>query len=62
MNYISSLLSANLCLYIDELQYQLSVNRNVDVSISTISCAVRSLALTNKHVSKAAAERNELLS
>jgi transposase len=61
MNYISSLLAANPCLYLDEIQDRLSDERGIDVSISTISRAVRSLALSHKRVSKAAMERNELL-
>jgi transposase len=61
MNYISSILPANPCLYLDEIQERLSADRRIDVSLSTISRAIRSLALSHKHVSKAAVERNELL-
>jgi transposase len=61
LNYLSSILDANPCLYLDELQSRLATDRDVDVSISTIFRAVRSLALSRKRVSKAALERNELL-
>lgn len=61
LNYISSLLAANPCLYLDELQDRLAMGRGIHVSIATISRAVRSLALSHKRVSKAASERNELL-
>ena len=61
IEYIHSLLLANPAMYLDELQEQLLSIRDVDVSLSTISRAVRGLALTHKHVAKTAAERNELL-
>jgi transposase len=61
LNFISSLLVANPCLYLDKLQDQLATDQDTHVSISTVSCAVRSLALSRKHVSAAAMERNELL-
>ncbi|KAA1475515.1 hypothetical protein DENSPDRAFT_748462, partial [Dentipellis sp. KUC8613] len=54
-------ISANPCLYLDELQLQLSENRHIDVSIATLSRAVRQMALTRKQVAKTALERNELL-
>ena len=61
ISYISSLLDANPTLYLDELQIKLAETRHVDVSIATLSRAVRHLAITHKKVSKAAMERNELL-
>jgi transposase len=61
LNFISSLLAANPCLYLDELQDRLATDRDIDVSISTVSRAVRRLALSRKRVSAAAMERNELL-
>src|SRR6202034_1106877 len=61
LNYLSSILDANPCLYLDELQSRLATDRDINVSISTIFRAVRSLALSRKRVSKAALERNELL-
>ena len=61
LNFISSLLVANPCLYLDELQDQLATDRDTHVSILTVSRAVRSLALSCKRVSAAAMERNELL-
>jgi transposase len=59
--YIFSLLTANPTLYLDELQIKLAEIRHVDVSIATLSRAVRRLAITHKKVSKDASERNELL-
>jgi transposase len=61
LNYISSLLVANPCLYLDELQDRLATDWDTHVSISTISRAVQSLTLSRKRVSAAAIERNELL-
>ena len=46
LNYLSSLLDANPCLYLDELQSRLATDRDVDVPISTIFRAVQRLALT----------------
>jgi len=61
IEYIHSLWLANPALYLDELQEQLLSVRDVDVSLSTISHTIWGLALTHKHISKTAAERNELL-
>jgi transposase len=60
MNYISSLLEANLVLYLDEIQDNLCA-LDIDVSLATISRALRRLALTHKHIAAAAVEHNELL-
>jgi hypothetical protein len=48
-------------LYLDELQEQLFAARDKDISLATLSRAIRRLAMTHKRVSKTAAERNELL-
>jgi hypothetical protein len=61
LNYLSSILDVNPCLYLDELQSRLATDQDVNVSISTIFHAVQSLALSRKHVLKAALERNKLL-
>ena len=61
MEYIHALLQANPVLYLDELQEQLFAARDKDVSLATLSRAIRRLAMTHKRVSKTAAERNELL-
>jgi hypothetical protein len=61
LTYISSLLAANPCLYLDELQDWLATDGDTLVSIATISWAVPSLALICKCMLKAALERNELL-
>ncbi|KAG2131761.1 hypothetical protein DEU56DRAFT_718455, partial [Suillus clintonianus] len=54
-------LDANPSLFLDEIQEQLLEARNVEVSIATLSCSLRRLAIMHKQTSKAAAERNELL-
>ena len=42
LNYLSSLLDANPYLYLDELQSWLATDQAINVSISTIFCAVQS--------------------
>jgi transposase len=61
IQYIHALLQANPTLYLDELQEQLFAARDKDVSLATISRAIRKLAMTHKCISKTAAERDELL-
>jgi hypothetical protein len=56
-----ALLQANPSLYLDELQEQLLVARDVDISIATISRTLRNLALSHKHITKKAAEHNKHL-
>ena len=60
MNYISSLIDAQPKIYLDEIEELLN-QRNVLVSIATLSHALRHMAITNKQVANAALERNELL-
>ncbi|KZP30238.1 hypothetical protein FIBSPDRAFT_707768, partial [Athelia psychrophila] len=52
---------ANPTLYLDEMQEKLWNARDVDVSISTLSCTLNRIALSHKSISRKAAERNELL-
>ncbi|KAJ8582892.1 hypothetical protein M405DRAFT_846176 [Rhizopogon salebrosus TDB-379] len=47
---------ANPTLYLDELQEQLFAARDKDVSLATISRAIRKLAMTHKCILKTAAE------
>jgi transposase len=61
INYLQSLLNANPSLYLDELQAQLAEVLDVEVSLATISRALRHLALTQKSLSKEALEKDELL-
>jgi transposase len=61
LDYLSALLDATPTLYLDELQQKLWDARAVDVSIPTLSRAIRRLAITNKKVVPEAVERNELL-
>ena len=60
MSYIYSILEANPGLYVDEIQQKLFESRDVDVSIATISHAIKRLAVSNK-VAKEALERDELV-
>ncbi|GBE83747.1 hypothetical protein SCP_0508030 [Sparassis crispa] len=61
VNYISSLIAAKPCIYLDELQEELYIHRNIVVSLATLSRTLRRSALSHKQVSKEAMERNELL-
>ena len=61
IDYISGLLAANPTLYLNKIQEKLESTHGVDVSIATISRTLDQLALSNKQVSKVAAEHNELL-
>jgi transposase len=61
MNFISSILDAQPVLYLDEIQERLLDTLDIDVSIATISRAMRRLAFTHKNVAAAALERNEEL-
>lgn len=60
-SYLHSLLRADPTLYLDELQERLYQARDVDVSIATLSRALRRLALSHKSTATAALERNEQL-
>ncbi|KAJ3503155.1 hypothetical protein NMY22_g18348 [Coprinellus aureogranulatus] len=59
--YIKDLLTENPSMYLDEIQEHLLEDRDVDVSISTISRALRHLNMTRKTLTKASAERDEEL-
>ncbi|TFK23477.1 hypothetical protein FA15DRAFT_565142, partial [Coprinopsis marcescibilis] len=61
INYMLSYVRAHPKVYLDEIQDALSMYRSVNVSLATISRALRRMAFTNKAVSKAALERNEML-
>lgn len=61
MNYLASLIEGRPKIFLDELQAELDFTRNIHVSISTISRALRHLAVSHKKVASAAFERNELL-
>lgn len=61
VQYVVSLLQANPSLYLDELQHRLSIGREIDVSISTLSRTLRRISLSHKSVAREAAERNDLL-
>lgn len=47
--------------YLDEIQLHLFDTQNVWVSTSTISCAIASMVITNKKISKATGEQDEIL-
>lgn len=61
MDYLASLLAARPAIFLDEIQEELKVHLDLDVSLSTISRALVSIAVTRKGVSKEAAERDEML-
>ncbi|KAJ7640206.1 hypothetical protein B0H17DRAFT_859244, partial [Mycena rosella] len=59
--YLEEILHANLTLYLDELQSKLQFVREVYVSLVTISHAMVQLQLSQKKLTKVAAERDEQL-
>ena len=62
LSFLKEILEANPSLYLDEMQQKLSDVREVNVSVATISRALRyDINLSRKGVTKAAAERNEVL-
>ena len=61
INYLASIIDARPKIYLDELQQELLLHRNIDVSISTISRALQQLAISQKKVSHEAIEWNKLL-
>lgn len=61
MDYLASLVSARPAIFLDEIQEELIIHLDLDASLSTISRALVSIAVTRKGISKEAAERDELL-
>ncbi len=61
VNYIRFLITADPCIYLDEIQDKLSSNRFVEPSIATLSRTLRQVALTHKIVASEALERDEML-
>ena len=61
INYLTSLIAARPKIYLDELQEDLLSTCGIDVSVATISRALRRWEMSNKNVASAALERNELL-
>jgi transposase len=59
--FIIHLLRLNPALFLDEVQDQLLVERDVDISLSSISRTLSRLGYSHKRLSKEAAECNELL-
>ncbi|KAF8994745.1 hypothetical protein BDQ17DRAFT_1251398 [Cyathus striatus] len=55
-SYIASLITANPSIYLDELQEKLMSVHGVEASISTISHALRHLAISHKNVAVSALE------
>jgi hypothetical protein len=58
---INALLSQDHTIYLDEIQEQLHTQRNVQVSIPTLTRTLRRLHFTNKDVSGWALEQNDEL-
>ncbi|KAI0309021.1 hypothetical protein OF83DRAFT_1039735, partial [Amylostereum chailletii] len=52
---------AHPALYLDELLDMLLDDRGIEISLATLSRAVRRLAISHKQISKEAQERNDLL-
>ena len=61
LTLLKAITTANLSIYLHEMQHKLATVRDIHVSITTISRALAGLDLSHKHVMKAAAERNEEL-
>ena len=61
LQYMQAILQANSGLYLDKIQDKLRIVRNVHVSIATITCALQRLNLTQKSITRAAAQRDEEL-
>lgn len=61
ISFIRALLSRNHTVYLDEIQEKLRAQRNVRVSIPTLTLTLRRLHFTKKTVSGRALERNEQL-
>ncbi|KAF8998943.1 hypothetical protein BDQ17DRAFT_1247076 [Cyathus striatus] len=59
MSYLASFITTNTVIYLDELQEKLETERNIEISITTISRAPCHLAISHRNV--AALERNEEL-
>jgi len=59
-SFISAVVKHRPSIYLDELKEQLSLQRNVHISLATISRALKKLSITRKAVSVRAQERNEV--
>jgi transposase len=59
--FIISVIRFNPAIFLDEIQDRLGLRREVYVSLATISRTLHWLGHTNKHLSKQASQRNELL-
>lgn len=59
--FLSSCVDNHPAIYLDELQEQLLEARQVNVSIATLSRALRRLAFSHKSISRSAVERDEQL-
>ncbi|KAF5369966.1 hypothetical protein D9758_001181 [Tetrapyrgos nigripes] len=59
--YIQGILDADPTLYLDEIQDKLWDDRQVDVSLATLSRALTQMAITNKKISYQAAQHDALL-
>ncbi|KAK0455789.1 uncharacterized protein EV420DRAFT_1272301 [Desarmillaria tabescens] len=58
VRFICSLLKQRHCIYLDEIQEQLSTHRNITVSLSTLFHTLRTLHFSRKTVSAKALEQN----
>jgi transposase len=60
LRFIWALLNQEPCMYLDELQDQLWIRRNVFVSIPSLLRTLRRLRFSHKHITVQALERNDL--
>lgn len=61
LTFLSALLDHQKSLYLDELQDELLLKRNVHATLSTLHRALQQLGISRKTISAHAYERNELL-
>ena len=61
MAFIKSTLTANPSIYLDELQKRLYDTRDLDISIATLLCTLKSAQISWKSLTKASVERDEEL-
>lgn len=61
VEHLSSIIKSTPSIYLDEIQEKLLHDRNIEVSLATLSRELARLAISRKGVAREASERNELL-
>ncbi|KIK76650.1 hypothetical protein PAXRUDRAFT_90651, partial [Paxillus rubicundulus Ve08.2h10] len=59
--FVQGLLDACPTIYLDEIEESLSHQRDVHISLATLSCQLHHLCVTNKDIAHEALERDDLL-